>query len=121
MRFETLAVHGGHTPDNETGAVTQPINLSTTFEREEDGTFPHGYIYSRSGNPNRKALEESLALLEGGEAAAAFSSGSAATMSVFSALAPDGHVLAPATPITARPSSCGRYSAPGVSRPRLLT
>lgn len=95
MRLETLAVHAGHMIDPATGAVITPIHLSTTFERAEDGSFPHGHNYTRSGNPNRAALEESLRLLEDGAAATAFSSGSAATMTVFQALAPGDHVIAP--------------------------
>lgn len=95
MRIETLAVHAGHSIDPTTGAVTPPIHLSTTFAREVDGTYPRGYIYSRTNNPNREALEQCLSALEGGAAAAAFSSGSAATMSVFQALAPGDHVIAP--------------------------
>src|SRR5450432_1508129 len=93
MKLETLAVHAGHRPDPVTGAITAPINLSTTFERAEDGTFPHGYIYSRTDNPNRAALEACLCALEGGAAAAAFSSGSAATMSIFQTLRPGDHVI----------------------------
>ncbi len=96
MRIETLAVHAGHAIDPSTGAVTPPIHLSTTFEREADGSFPRGYIYARTNNPNRMALEECLCALEGGAAAAAFASGSAATMSVFQALVPGDHVIAPA-------------------------
>lgn len=95
MRIETVAVHAGHGIDAATGAVTPPIHLSTTFERGPEGTFPHGYSYSRSHNPTRAALEACLAALEGGAAAAAFSSGSAATMTVFQALAPADHVIAP--------------------------
>ena len=95
MRLETLMVHAGHKVDRATGAVTPPIHLSTTFEREADGSYPRGYIYSRTANPNRDALEQCLAALEGGAAAAAFSSGSAATMAVFQALAPADHVIAP--------------------------
>jgi cystathionine gamma-synthase len=95
MRIETLAVHAGHQVDGDTGAVTPPIHLSSTFERAADGTFPHGYVYTRLGNPTRTSLEASLAALEGGAAAAAFSSGSAATSAVLQALAPGDHVLAP--------------------------
>lgn len=95
MRIETLAVHAGHGVDPATGAVTPPIYLSTTFERAADGSFPRGYIYTRSNNPNREALERCLCALEGGKVAAAFSSGSAATMSVFQSLSPGGHVIAP--------------------------
>ena len=95
MRIETLAVHAGHKVDPATGAVAPPIYLSTTFEREADGRYPRGYSYSRTGNPNRQALEHCVAALEGGEAAAAFSSGSAATMTLFQALSPGAHVIAP--------------------------
>jgi cystathionine gamma-synthase len=96
MRIETLAVHAGHDVDPATGAVVPPIHLSTTFEREADGSYPRGYSYSRIANPNREALEKCLAALEGGAAAAAFSSGSAATMTLFQALSPGDHVIAPA-------------------------
>lgn len=95
MKLETLAIHAGNEPDSATGAVSQPIHLSTTFEREADGTFPHGYIYNRSDNPNRKSLETLLATLEGGAAALAFSSGSAAAGTVFRALRPGDHAIVP--------------------------
>lgn len=95
MRIETLAVHAGKRVDPSTGALTPPIHLSTTFERETDGSYPRGYVYTRTDNPNRRALEECLCALEGGAAAAAFSSGSAATMSIFQALSPGDHVIAP--------------------------
>jgi cystathionine gamma-synthase len=51
-------------------------------------------MYTRNNNPNREALEHGVAVLEGGEAAAAFSSGTAAAMALFQALAPGDHVLA---------------------------
>ena len=95
MKFETLAVHAGHTTDPATGDITPPIHLSTNFERAEDGSYPQGFIYARNGNPTRTALEDCLAALEGGEAAGAFASGSAATMAVFQALSPGDHVIAP--------------------------
>ncbi|HBB31677.1 MAG TPA: cystathionine gamma-synthase [Cyanobacteria bacterium UBA8803] len=95
MQIETLAVHAGHRVDPTTGAVAPPIYLSTTFERSPDGSYPHGYDYIRSNNPNREALEECLCQLEGGVKAAAFSSGSAAIMSIFQALAPGDRIIAP--------------------------
>ena len=94
-RFETLAAHAGLGPDPTTGAAVPPIVLSTTFERAADGTLPHGYLYTRTGNPNRDALEAALATLEGGAAGAAFASGQAAVMAVFQSLAPGDHVVAP--------------------------
>ena len=96
MNIETLAVHAGHTIDPTTGAVTAPIHLSTTFEREIDGTYPRGYMYTRNSNPNRDALERGIALLEGGAAGAAFASGSAATTAIFQSLSPGDHVIADA-------------------------
>ncbi|MEY2520153.1 MAG: cystathionine gamma-synthase [Verrucomicrobiota bacterium] len=95
MRIETLAVHAGHAVDAATGAVATPIHLSTTFERDAEGGYPHGYVYGRSANPTRHALEEALAALEGGEDAAAFGSGLAASSAVLQALAPGDHVIAP--------------------------
>lgn len=94
--FETIAAHAALGPDPATGAATPPIHLATTFERAADGSFPHGYIYSRTANPNRSALEGALAELEGGGAAAAFASGQAAAHAVFECLAPGDHVVAPA-------------------------
>jgi cystathionine gamma-synthase len=94
-RFETLAVHAGHGVDPATGAVTEPIQLSTTFERGADGSYPHGYLYSRNHNPNRNGLEAALAALEGGASCAAFSSGLAAVTAIFQGLQPGDHVVAP--------------------------
>ncbi|MYC28936.1 MAG: aminotransferase class V-fold PLP-dependent enzyme [Chloroflexi bacterium] len=95
MKIETIAAQATHKIDPATGAVAPPIYLSTTFERDEDGEYPRGYTYSRSTNPNREALEECLALLEGGASAAAFSSGMAAISTVFMALSPGDHVVLP--------------------------
>src|SRR5262249_38796180 len=95
MKLETLAVHAGYRVDSTTGAIIAPVNLSMTFERAVDGSYPSGYVYSRLNNPNREALEQCAAAPEGGAAAAAFSSGSAAAMSVFQALSPTDHVIAP--------------------------
>lgn len=95
-RLETVAIHAGGEPDAATGAVIPPIHLSTTFERSAGGDYPHGYTYTRSGNPNREALERTLAALEGGSAAVAFSSGSAAaSVALRSALGPGERVLIP--------------------------
>ena len=95
MKIETIAVHSGRSVDPVTGAITPPIHMSTTFEREADGSYPHGFVYGRSGNPSRKLLEECIRDLEGGVAAAAFGSGMAAIMSLFQALSPGDHVIAP--------------------------
>jgi len=94
MKIETLAVHAGHDIDPATGAVATPIYLSTTFERDVDGAYSRGFMYTRNNNPNREALERGISALEGGAVAAAFASGTGATMSIFQALAPGDHVLA---------------------------
>ena len=94
MKIETIAVHAGHAVDAATGAVAAPIYLSTTFERDVEGTYSRGFMYTRNDNPNRQALERGVSMLEGGEAAAAFASGTGATMAILQALSPGDHVLA---------------------------
>ena len=94
MKIETLAVHAGHDIDPATGAVATPIYLSTTFERDIEGGYPRGFMYTRNNNPNREALERGISALEGGAAAAAFASGTGATMSLLQALSPGDHILA---------------------------
>ncbi|TAF44295.1 MAG: aminotransferase class I/II-fold pyridoxal phosphate-dependent enzyme [Sphingobacteriales bacterium] len=95
MKPETIAIHAGNQIDKNTQAVIQPITLSTTYVRGHNGEYPGGFMYSRANNPNRQALENLLAALEGGEAAAAFSSGNAAAMAVFQALTPGSHIICP--------------------------
>src|SRR5712692_2109136 len=94
MKIETLAVHAGQRIDPATGAVSAPIHLSTTFERDVEGSYSRGFMYTRNNNPNREALERGLSAIEGGEAAAAFGTGTAAAMALFHALSPGDHVLA---------------------------
>lgn len=94
MKIETVAVHAGHAIDPATGAVAAPIHLTTTFERDVEGTYSRGFMYTRNNNPNREALERGVSAIEGGEAAAAFGSGTAAAMALFQALSPGDHVLA---------------------------
>jgi len=95
IHIETLAVHAGEADEREAGAVMPPIHLSTTFERGADGGYPSGFVYARSDNPNRQALERALATLEGGEVAVAFASGMAAIMAVFQSLARGAHLILP--------------------------
>ena len=95
MQIETIAVHSGRNVDPATGAVIPPIHMSTTFQRDADGTYPTGFVYGRAGNPTRALLEECVRDLEGGVAAAAFSSGAAALAAVFQSLATGDHLIAP--------------------------
>ena len=93
-KIETQAVHAGRRIDPATGAVTPPIHLSTTFERSADGEYPRGFSYAREGNPSRQALEECLAVLEGGKEALAFASGMAVATALLQGLEPGDHILA---------------------------
>jgi cystathionine gamma-synthase len=95
VKVETIAVHVGRDIESATGEVAPAIHLSTTFERDTDGEFSRGYSYVREDNPGRKSLEQCIAALEGGEDATAFSSGSAASLAVFSLARPGDHILAP--------------------------
>ncbi len=93
MQFETLAIHDGQAPDPHTGSVTVPVYQTSTFGRD---SLDHrsDFFYSRIGNPTRKALEASLALLENGKFGLAFASGVAATMAALQVLKPGDHIVA---------------------------
>ena len=97
MKFEKRAVH--QEPDPATGAVVPPIHQSSTYSlsyrelREGAESGSGRFIYSRSGNPNRADLEETLAALEGGRYGLAFASGMAAISAVAALLRPGDRVL----------------------------
>ncbi len=95
MKTETLAIHAGNLFKASTNDVIKPISLSTTFLRDEDGGYSGGHVYSRVSNPNRSNLEKTLAELEKGVDACAFSSGNTAGMSLFQAFKPGSHIIAP--------------------------
>ncbi len=80
-RIETLAIHGGQSPEPITGAVMVPVFQTSTYAQSQVGEHT-GYEYSRSQNPTREALERAVACLEGGVEGIAFGSGSAATAAV---------------------------------------
>jgi len=81
LRLETLAIHGGQSPEPVTGAVMVPVFQTSTYAQPQVGEHT-GYEYSRSQNPTREALERAVACLEGGVGGIAFGSGSAATAAV---------------------------------------
>lgn len=95
MKLETLAVHAGRAVEPDSQAITPSITLSTTFVRAEDGSYPAGYVYGRSGNPTRGRWEEAMAQLEGGAAAFAFASGQAAAAAIFQLLKTGDHLILP--------------------------
>src|SRR5258708_26910594 len=82
MGFATNAIHVGQEPDPSTGAVVAPIYQTSTYVYEELGKSKGGYDYARTNHPNRKALERTVAKLEGGHAAYVFTSGMAGTDAV---------------------------------------
>ena len=94
MKFETLAIHAGQEPDPSNGAVMTPVYLTSTYMQDGVGKPRQGYEYSRTMNPTRKALQDCLAKLEGGNFGLAFASGLAATDTVLRLLDSDSHVLA---------------------------
>jgi cystathionine beta-lyase/cystathionine gamma-synthase len=93
MGFATNAIHVGQEPEPATGAVVAPIYQTSTYVYEELGKTKSGYDYARTNHPNRKAIERTLAKLEGGHSAYAFSSGMAGIDSVFRLLRPGDHVV----------------------------
>jgi len=91
-RFGTKAIHAGVVPDPSTGAIMTPIYQTSTYVQESPGVHK-GYEYARTQNPTRSALETSLAALENGEYAVAFSSGMAAMDSIIRLLQPGDEVI----------------------------
>lgn len=79
--IDTLLVQAGNRKDPATGAVSLPIHLSTAYEHKGIGEST-GYDYTRTGNPTRATLEETLAQLEEGHRGFAFSSGMAAIQAI---------------------------------------
>jgi cystathionine beta-lyase/cystathionine gamma-synthase len=92
MGFATNAIHVGQEPDPTTGAIVAPIYQTSTYVQTELGKNK-GYDYARTNHPNRKALERTMAKLEGGTSAYVFSSGMAGIDAVFRLLRPGDHVI----------------------------
>jgi cystathionine beta-lyase/cystathionine gamma-synthase len=92
MGFATDAIHVGQEPDPSTGAIVAPIYQTSTYVQEELGKNK-GFDYARTSHPNRRALERTVAKLEGGSAAYVFTSGMAAIDSVFRLLRPGDHAI----------------------------
>lgn len=92
LKFNSLTIHGGQQPDKAYGSVMPPIYQTTTYAQSAPGEH-QGFEYSRSGNPTRKALEDSIASLEGGKFGLAFGSGLAAIDCVIKTLKPGDEVI----------------------------
>jgi cystathionine beta-lyase/cystathionine gamma-synthase len=89
-RFETRAIHEGLGFTGGTGAVISPVFLTSTFAQGN----PEGFDYTRSGNPNFRLLERTLASLEGATYATVFASGVSAITAVISTLKNGDRILA---------------------------
>ena len=91
--FRTRAIHVGNEVDPSTGAIIPPVHFASTFQQPAAGEWGK-FDYSRSGNPTRSQMQTTLASLEGGCGALAFSSGMAAIHCVTMMLKTGDHVVA---------------------------
>ncbi|PZL74211.1 O-acetylhomoserine aminocarboxypropyltransferase [Enterococcus plantarum] len=104
-QFETIQIHGGHTPDKETNARAVPIYQTTsyTFDDTQDAAEKFalakvGNIYTRITNPTTAVFEDRLNELEGGVGAVAVASGTAAVTYAIQNLASSGdHIVSAST------------------------
>lgn len=92
MKFNTKVIHGGQQHEPSTGAVMPPIFQTSTYAQSSPGKHK-GYEYSRTANPTRTALENSLASIENGQFGLAFGSGLAAMDAVIKLLNPGDEVI----------------------------
>jgi cystathionine beta-lyase/cystathionine gamma-synthase len=93
LKFATRAIHVGNAPDPQTGAVVPPIHVASTFVQKAAGEWG-AYDYSRSGNPTRTTVQETIASLENGVGALAYSTGMAATHGATMLLSSGDHIVA---------------------------
>ncbi|MGZ4112546.1 MAG: PLP-dependent transferase, partial [Tumebacillaceae bacterium] len=92
MNVETRLAQIGNQTDPQTGAVSAPIYLSTTFSHPALGQST-GFDYTRTKNPTRQTLEEAIAKLEGGVRGFAYASGMAAIAGVFGLFEQGDHLI----------------------------
>ncbi len=92
LKFNSKTIHGGQKPDKAYGAVMPPIYQTSTYAQTTPGGHM-GYEYSRSANPTRTALENSLASIENGNYGLAFASGLAAIDAIIKLLEPGDEVV----------------------------
>ncbi|MCR6641039.1 MAG: cystathionine gamma-synthase [Sporocytophaga sp.] len=92
MKFGTKAIHAGVEPDPSTGAIMTPVYQTSTYVQASPGDHK-GYEYSRTHNPTRTALQNSLAALENGAHGLCFASGMAAIDTILKLLKPGDEVI----------------------------
>lgn len=92
MKIESRLAQIGSLSEPVTGALSYPIHHSTCYRHPELGKST-GYDYARTKNPTRSVLEEAIALLEGGDAGFAASSGMASLQTVFALFSQGDHLI----------------------------
>ncbi|GGZ28375.1 cystathionine beta-lyase [Echinicola pacifica] len=92
MKFGTKAIHAGVEPDPSTGAIMTPIYQTSTYVQKSPGNHK-GFEYSRTHNPTRNALQNSIAALENGKHGLCFSSGLGAIDAIIKLLSPGDEVI----------------------------
>ena len=90
--FSTRAIHTGNKSDEQTGSISPPIYLTSTYKQDAVGKT-RGFDYSRVGNPSRQRLEENLAALESGKHGITFATGMAASTALFQLFNKGDHIL----------------------------
>ena len=93
MEFESVCLLADNNKKDEWGTLTMPVCQSATFVHKGVGV-QSDYSYSRLSNPTRAHLENTVARLEGGAAAVAFSSGMAAITTVMKLFKQKAHIIA---------------------------
>ena len=92
MKFGTKAIHAGIEPDPSTGAIMTPIFQTSTYVQKSPGDHK-GYEYSRTHNPTRTALQNSIAALENGKHGLCFSSGLGAIDAIVKLFSPGDEII----------------------------
>jgi cystathionine gamma-synthase len=92
LNINTLCVHGAKDVNNTTGAITVPVYQTATFAHPTVGEST-GYDYSRLQNPTRDALEKTIAAIDGGIDAMAFSTGMGALTVLCELFNPGDHII----------------------------
>lgn len=92
MKFGTKTIHAGVEPDPSTGAIMTPIFQTSTYVQKSPGDHK-GYEYSRTHNPTRTALQNSIAALENGKHGLCFSSGLGAIDAIVKLFSPGDEII----------------------------
>ena len=92
---ESLVAQACHYVDEVTGGISPPLQLSSTYARDENNSYIGKFSYARSGNPSWEVLEKVCAVLDGGVDAKCFASGMAAICAFFETVNSGEHVVAP--------------------------